>query len=164
MPRNVSVQFKEDVHAQETGEVYATLLKIEHADLPQPLLVCDQPSGVTLSGETYTYYPFTIALPDDRDGAMPEVQLQLSDIGVDRNILAALRTIDSPPTLRIFVGRVPPGGGDVEVEYAPLPFVWRALDYDAATIQGVLKMDQNFLDEAYPGHFFLPADGFGSVL
>lgn len=164
MPRSVSVQFKRDAFAQETGEVYATLVKIEHADLPQPLFLCDQPAGVTLSGDSYLYYPFSLQLPDDESGKLPEVQFVVSDIGMDRNILAALREIDSPPTLTLFVGRVPPGGGDVEVEYAPLPFVWRAMDYDIESIRGVLKMDQNFLDEAFPGTFFLPADGFPGVL
>jgi len=97
--RTVSSTFKAAFFAQETGEVPLILLEISHADLSATIRLVNNTEDVDSNGETYTAFPFQINLPyDDEEGVMPTVQLEVCN--VDRTIVEAIRSIDSPPTVK----------------------------------------------------------------
>lgn len=151
MTRSVSTTFKQAVAAQETGEAFLVLLTISHADLAAPIRVSSDAVNTTSRGETYVAFPFDLALPDDNRSSAPRARLTIDN--VDRQIVEAMRLIQSPPTVLMEVVLA----SDPDTVEAEFPaFKLRSVEVDILTVRGDLTIEL-FEDEPYPAGSFVPS-------
>jgi len=64
-----------------TGEEPVYLLEINHDQLTDPLRVVGDTDDLVSNGDTYTAYPFRIALPSDIDHELPRATLTIDNVG-----------------------------------------------------------------------------------
>ena len=148
--RSTSLTFREAIYSQQTNEVFIVLVEIDHDDFASPIRVCNNSEDITSNGNVYVAYPFQIELPSDEDGDIPQAQLVIDN--VDRSLTEAIRSIQSPPTVRIMVVLV----SDPDTVEIDLPgFVFTNISYDVMTITGIISIE-NFLNEPFPGDIFTP--------
>lgn len=153
MARTVSALLKAVVTAQQTGEVILAIVSISHASIINgPLRVVNDLQNLTSNGNTYTAFPFQVRLPDDHEDALPKVRLVLDN--VDRSIVQAIRGIppSSPPTVQIDL--VLASQPDL-VELSFHELMLREVSYDAFTVEGDLRLDDDDL-EPFPADSFTP--------
>jgi hypothetical protein len=150
-PRTLSVPALRAITAQETGEVFLILITITHDDLADPLYFVNNTENITSRGHEFLGWPFEIALPDEREDALPTVQLRIDN--VDRRILEGIRGLPTAPTvlLEIVLASAP----DV-VEAGPINFTLRGVEYDALVITGTLA-PEDVLNEPAMQYSFTPA-------
>lgn len=152
MSRSVSAGFKEAVFAQETGEVFLILVTITHTDLPDPIRVVNNSENINSRGQTFIAYPFEITLPTDTENGNPRATLKIDN--VDREIVRAVRTIQTAPTVTLEI--VMASDPDVvEIEFPD--FQLQDVNYNSLTVEGTLGLEQ-FLAEPFPGDLFSPAN------
>src|SRR5512134_883732 len=125
MPRTLSAAAKAAIHAAQTAQVFLMLLTISHPSIVALRLVNDM-QDITSRGNLYQRFPFALTLPDESDDRLATVQLSVDN--VDRQIVQAVRTIQSPATatLEVILASAP----DV-VEAGPFDFTLRSVEYDA---------------------------------
>ena len=150
MSRTLSSTLKAAVYGQETDEVLVVLIEIDHADLANPIRVCSNAGDVVSNGNTFVAFPFELTLPDDQDNAAPRASLRIDN--VDRQIVQAIRTIGSPPSVRIMVV-LASDPDTIEADWDG--FTLRVASYDALTVAGEILTDA-FEDEPYPAASFTP--------
>lgn len=147
----VSTDFQQSAFAQETDDVWLILLTIEHTDLPATIRVVNNTEDVTSGGDTYTAFPFRIALPDSREGAPPRARLEIDN--TSREITQAIRSITSAPTVTIEIVRAA-DPDTIEVSWPN--FKLRNVRWDVGQVSGDLVL-VDFTTEPYPGLKFTPA-------
>jgi hypothetical protein len=123
LTRSLSLNFREAINAQESGELPIFLLTIDHDDLVSPILLSTDPTEIvsdiplaykTVSrGNDYSFLPMAVALPDEREGSAPRVQLRVSN--VTRDLVTLIRSTTTPARVKIelVLASAP---DDVEVE------------------------------------------------
>jgi len=151
MPRNLSVTAKRAIFDQFTDEVFLLLLKIEHSDLPAPILLVQGFEEVNHNGETYIPFPFKIGLPNQHSDQLSRVTLLIDNI--DRAILFAIRQITTPPSVSLNIVLA----SDPEtVEAGPFLFTWRETTYTSAILEAKLDFEDT-LNEQFPAASFTPS-------
>ncbi len=161
--RDNSVLFREAVYRPETGEIPVVLITLDHASLPDPIRVStDNGQTFEINGRTvrgtisngfqFVYCPVTISLPDDSEETISEASIEIDN--VERSVLAAVRSIQSPPTItmQIVLASTP---NIIEAQF--LNFKLVSVDADPLTISGKLSLG-NFLGEPYPGMSMNPSN------
>ncbi|MGM4891272.1 DUF1833 family protein [Tardiphaga sp. 839_C3_N1_4] len=157
----LSLNLREALFGQESGEVPIFLLEITHPELPEPIFLTTDPTtrlgtdplayGTISRGNTYLYAGIEVTIPDEQDKSPPASKLTIANVG--RDLVPLARSVNSPPSVKI------------EAVLASDPDVvemnWPALDmsnltYDASTLQFDLTMDA-LTSEAYPAGEFLPS-------
>ena len=81
--RNFSAAARENLLATSADEPFLVLLEITHADLAVPVRVVNDTQAMTSNGIEFIGCPFTVTLPDDVAGQMPQAQLEVDNIGRD---------------------------------------------------------------------------------
>ena len=147
MTRSVSDALKRAVYAAETEEVFIVLLTIAHAEMEEPFRLSSDAVDTVSRGETYYAYPFEVQLPDDSEKARITVD------NIDRNIVAAIRSISTWPTVTLEV--VLASDPDV-VEASFEDFQMREITYNSLVVEGTLSMEA-LLQEPYPAGTFNPS-------
>lgn len=150
MSRSLSATVKSAIYAHNTAEVFLFLLDISHADLSPTLRLVNNTVNVTSGGNTYTAFPFQIALPDDSEEGAPIVQVVFGD--VDQTIIPKLRVLKTAPdvTLKVVLN------SDLNTSIIPsMTFKLREFSYDAESVTAGLAFDY-ILDEIVPGYSFTP--------
>lgn len=94
MVRQVSQPALTGAYAQETAEVYLTLLTVTAADLPAALRFSSDNVDTTSRGDVYQAFPFRPVFPADQPGEIRPIQLAIDNI--DRQIVNALRSAREP--------------------------------------------------------------------
>lgn len=153
--RPVTARFLRETRAQETDAVFLLLVTIDHEALAEPIRVVDNNEDIESRGETYVAYPVEIVLPSlggDRPG---RARLRIDN--VDREIVATLRAITTPPTVTIeaIVAAQP---DTVEASFDALTLT--DAEWDALTVEGDLAYE-DLLNEPYPGVRYTPATAPG---
>lgn len=150
MPRNLSAVLKSALHAPETAEVVLSLLTISHPSISPPIRVVNNLTAVTSRGNSFVAFPFELALPDELEDRLARVSLSIDN--VDRQIVNAVRTITSPPT--VLLELVLPSAPDtVEADFT---FTLRDVEWNESTVTGQLYY-RNLLTRAFPAGRFTPA-------
>lgn len=152
MSRTPSLTFRQAVYSQDTEEVFIILLEISHDDLDAPIRICNAGVDITSNGNQFVYYPFALNLPDDDADSVPQAQLTIDN--VDLQQVEAIRSIQSPPSVRIMVvlASTP---NTIEVDFSD--FIINNIKYDAMTITGTLTIE-DFYSEPVPGDYFVPSE------
>ena len=149
--RGVSNVFKSAVFGQETDEAFLVLLKIDHADLSEPIRVSSDGINTVSNGETFVAYPFELSLPSNPETGISQAQLTIDNVSQD--IITSIRNIIAPPsiTIQVVLASDP---DTIEVEFSG--FELQNVQYDALVISGTLTIE-SFMSEPYPGGSFLPS-------
>ena len=64
-----------------SGELPLVLLEIDHSGLSEPIRVVGDTQDITVAGNLYVAFPFSISLPDDFDGRLPKATLTIDNVG-----------------------------------------------------------------------------------
>ncbi len=140
------------IYQAQTDEVFILLLTIRASGLSEPIRVSSDARNTVSRDNLYLAFPFQIGLISEREDQVPEIALQIDN--VDRSIIAALRGLNSPPTVTIEIVLA----SDLDtLQYNPLDLTMRSADYDSQTIQARLY-PENIMNQAVPGRIFSPAD------
>lgn len=135
--RTISARAIESAFAQETDEVWLTLLTIEHKSLPEPLRFVNNWESITSRGELYIAFPFEIELPEQDPESSGEARIRFDNI--DRQIVQTVRSISDPPeiTLEIILASQP---STIEASFSGLTL--RNVEYDVNTVSGILRFEE----------------------
>lgn len=150
MSRSLSTVAKIAIFSQETAEVFLLLLTIAHPNLSPPIRVVNNQQDITSGGDTYTAFPFEITLPDEKEESIPWMRLAIDN--VDKQIVQAMRSLTSPPTITLTVV-LASQPDTVEVSFTG--FVLRDVTHNALVVEGSLMLE-DVLNEAYSQHSFTP--------
>lgn len=150
--RPLSSVARRALFAQETDQVFLLLLTIAHPSLTASIRCVDNTEDIVSRGETYIAFPFEITLPDERDETPPRMRLRIDN--VDRSIVQAVRTIQSPPTITLEVV-LAASPSTIEARFDG--FQLRQTTYDALTVEGDLEAEA-VLSEPFPAGSFIPSD------
>lgn len=149
--KQISATALEAVLAQQTGELFLTVVKITHPDIGTPLRYVNDHVALNRAGEVYNPAAFEFRLPNDREDNVPTGEILLDN--VDRQIIQAVRPLKAAPEIEVnIVLRSQPE----TVEIGPLEFKLRRFDYNAQIIRGRLAYDEDFLTSGVPKYTFSP--------
>lgn len=152
-PRALSPAAVRALTAQETGEIFLLCVTITHDHLPAPLCFVNNTEDIVRNGTTFYGWPFEVALPDEREDALPMVQLRIDNI--DRRIMEGIRALTTAPSVMVEV--VLASALDAPPEAGPADFSLRGIEYDALTITGTLA-PPDVLNEPAMMWSFTPAN------
>ena len=159
--RVLSLNFRQALFAQESGEVPIFLLTITHPDLADPIRLTTDPTERkstdplvyrTMSrGEEFLFAGVDVTLPDEQDKAPPSSKLSIAN--VTRELIPLARSVSTPPSVKIeaVLASAP---DDVEMTWPAMDMT--NLTYDATFLQFDLTMD-SLVTEPYPSGTFSPA-------
>jgi hypothetical protein len=143
MSRDVSAAFIAACNAAETGEGFYVLITIEHEDLPAAIRLNNSGATLVSRGETFLACPVQVTLTDDTEDRPPQAKLVMDNI--DRTMVAAVRSINSPCTVTLEVVK----DSDLDTVEAELTdFQLRDVTYNALTIEGTLSLEALFSEPA----------------
>lgn len=156
MPRVLSLNARQAMNAQETGDTPITLVTISHADLEDPIRLSSDPTlrlaidplryGTISNDEEYDFVLMAAELPDDKEDAPPSVSL--SFVNVARDMASLFRAVTSPARIDL-VQVMASAPDDPLITYLDL----RAMNvtYDADRV--VLEVGRDaMLNEPWPAH------------
>lgn len=159
--RVLSLNMRQALFSQETGEIVIFLLTITHPELEAPIYLSTDPTtrfsdvplvyGTTSRGVQFFYAGIDITLPDEQDKAPPASKLTIAN--VTRELIPLARSVSTPPSVKIEAVLA----SDVD----GVEMIWPAMDmsnltYDASFLQFDLTMDA-LVTEPYPSGTFSPA-------
>lgn len=137
MSRTISALLRSALYSQESGEVAVVLFTMTHVDWPGTFRVCTDPTtrlsdtpltyGIVSNGQTFTYHPMQVSLPDDIDERAPTARLVIDNI--NRDLVAFARTVQGP------------GACTIQIVLASTPNVVE-ITFPALDIRGVSGNDQ----------------------
>lgn len=148
----ISNAVKAALFKQETEEVFLVLLTIDHPELSNPIRLVNNTEDITSNGNLFTAFPFKIVMPLADPNSQPRASIEVDNI--DRQIVTAIRTITSSPTvtLQVIMASAP---NTIEVEFTD--FKLQDTSYNGFTVSGTLSME-NYLLEPYPADQFVPSN------
>lgn len=143
------------MNAQDTGEVFLTLLTMTHPSIAVPLCFVNDMSSLVSNGVTYMAYPFDIPFPELGADTLPTLTLTIDN--VDQSIWAALKTITTPIDVTIsWVLKSHPDN----VEGGPLFLRMTTTEVSMSTISGTLSFE-DLLNEPFPYDSYVPSTAPG---
>lgn len=149
MARDLTLTAREALFSQETSEVFLILIDISHPDITDLHFVKNN-EDITHNGTTYKAFNFEIPMPSEEDGSITEVDLVIDN--VDRQIVDAIRSIDTEPTVTM---KIVLNSDTDTVEAGPFDFKLNEAEYDILKVSGKLGMP-SVLEEGFPGVNFTP--------
>ena len=152
MTRSLSDASKQALYAPETAEAFLILLTLDHEGLAEPIRVTSDAVNTVSRGETFIAYPFDLTLPDDEENKSPRARLVIDNI--DRQIVAVLRSLATPPTMKIEIIRAA-DPDTVEATFEDFRLI--NVTYDSSVIEGELAIE-DFTAEPYPAASFTPGN------
>ena len=152
----INDSLKAEAWASESDQPFL-LLKIDHADLAQPIRVVNNKEDVISNGETFVGFPFEIPLPDNIEDAPPRTRLQISN--VSREIGQAIRLINTPASVTLEIVQQ----SDLDTIQFTFPGMRLTnAQLDALTVTGDLSFE-DLVREPYPSKTFSPAEYPGLI-
>lgn len=143
------------INAQNTGETFLTLLKMNHASFDAPLYFINDFQGVTSNGIDYVAWPFDLPFPEIGSDTLPNLTLTIDNI--DQSIAAALKGILTPIDVTLqWVLRATPD----TVEGGPLYLRMRSTEVGLVSISGSLIFE-DLMNEPFPYDSYVPATAPG---
>jgi hypothetical protein len=148
--RSLSSWFRTEAQAQQTGDVYVTLLEITYTGASSTLYLVNNYQDIESNGNTYTAFPFVFTPPEEGD--TPRSIARISFDNVDRSMAE-------------FVGEVPVNT-DIKVKEILLnaehsdplttagheitrDYVWKNISIDRKVVSGDLEY-LAYLNYAFP--------------
>jgi hypothetical protein len=156
MARNFSEAATASINAQETDEVWLTLLTISSPELEQPLRFVNNKASVTSRGNLFLAFPFDVEFPGQDEQNPGEARLVIDNI--DRQIVNFVRSISTPPkvTMEVVLGS---SLDTVEASFSNMTL--RNVSYNVTSVTGILRFEDIVIEpvtfamtpERFPGQF-----------
>lgn len=143
-----SVDFRTSARAAETGDAWLPLITISHAAFADRHITSD--ADIVSRGARFRGYPLSLSLPKDTDDGMLDGGFEVED--VNRNLIDAIRTANSPPTVLIEIVRAA-APGIVEFTYSSLELT--DIDIDGIRLAAVVGL-ADFRTEPIPADAMTP--------
>lgn len=161
--RKVSKKLRKHVQSEVSTSVQVALLTLKHESLSEPIRASSDPTervgktaeniiyGTRSRGNVYYYVGFDYTMPNDEDGASPQVSITLNY--VTRDVIEAIESMGTGPVTV-----------DMEICFADSPDVVEIgiygmqltdITYDHSTVTGTISRDLLF-QEPYPFRSFIP--------
>jgi hypothetical protein len=167
MTIGVSLNFRTQAWAQETGVVVICLLTITHDDLDEPILLstdptqrlyeygADQVYGTVSRGDDYVFFPMSLKLPDDTDDGPRSMTIEIDNVG--REYMETLRSISGQPKVNTEIVL----SNDLDTVEAAWPeFLITHISANAGTVTMPLTME-TLNNEPFPSMSFTPGSAPG---
>lgn len=164
MPRILSNTARRAMYAQESSEVWITLITISHPNFVEDIRVCDDATellpvagirGIVSRGDEFMYVPFSLTLPSSDDTGVATAVLSIDNI--DRRVIKAVREADSALAVKIeIILASDPESVEIEIDDFRLAIV----PYDAFTVSGELTQEYYEL-EPFPHQRVTPSNFAG---
>ena len=152
MSRTLSATGLASMLANETAEEWIILLTISHVSF-STVRLARRSINIVSNGETFNSRYFELTWPDQTPNNIPQWQLSL-DI-VDQAVLAELRAITTPPTVRIDLIRA--SSPDTIEMTTGDDYKLRNMRYISTTMTAEISME-DLLDEGFPSGRILPSN------
>lgn len=149
------------MYAQETEEVFVLLLEVSTAGEPIRVALDSENLDTKLTVDgidthstavTFAGGYFGIELPEEAGENISSVRVSIDN--VDRAIVAAIRSANTPPDCNMWV--VLRSSPDV-VEAGPYYLTLESASYDAMTVTGELAFE-DVTNRRYPAHEYTPSN------
>lgn len=147
--RTLSTTAREAIYAQQTDEVFLTILEITHDDIQVPIRIVNDYSNIVSNGNTYTAFPFQISLPKESEEIS---RASVSFDNVSRELIDEIRSIETPPSISLSI--ILADSPDT-IEVGPFNFILTNATYNQFTIQAELNFE-DILNQNYPADTFTP--------
>lgn len=122
--------------SEDTDEVWLAMLTISHESLDDDIRVVKNNENIVSNGQTFLAYDFELELPEERPDRPGEARLRIDN--TDKRIVEAVRSINSPPDVRIDI--VLASDPDTfEVTFQDLKM--RNVEYDVSFVTGTLVFE-----------------------
>jgi hypothetical protein len=149
--RTIGTTAMKGLLAQSTELVFIDLIQVDHEDLPEPLYFCANTVDFVSGGHTWIAAPIRLELPQEPSDQVPTARLSVAN--VDRILIAAIRQLQSPPTITAkIVHDVFPNA----VQYGPVSMRALSVQYDRDMIVFELGFD-SLTNEPFPFLTLSPA-------
>lgn len=148
MRATLSTQMLAAAHAQSTGEVVLTLVKLTQEGWDDAICIVSNWEPVTHQSDIYEPMAFLLSLPDEKAKGVPVMQWAADN--VDRRLVEALRTVSGAVSARIVWVLA---SSPEHIEIGPFEVEMHAAQYDAQQISGTLGIEP-ILDTQF-GHMVM---------
>lgn len=150
----ISLDFRQEMHGEQSGAVPILLLTFSHPALPSPARISSDRTGrlsespliygTVSRGQEYPWVPLSYILPDDNDQAPPELRISIA--AVDRSIYPVIRSSPEPATVTMELVY----DGDLDtVQISVSGLKTQAAPYDEAQVSIVMGQD-DFATVGFP--------------
>ena len=89
------------VFAEETEEVFISLLEFDDAQTGTLIYATDSSVNVSYASNLYVAFPFELTLPPDDGESIPTTKIRLSNVSLD--LMNLLRGMIDPPRVRVTI-------------------------------------------------------------
>jgi hypothetical protein len=159
--RVLSLNFRQALFAQESGEVPIFLLTITHPSLASPIYLSTDPTEryqdtppayrTVSRAINFLYAGVDVTIPDEQDKSPPASKLTIAN--VTRDLIPLARSVSTPPSVKI-EAVLASDPDTVEMNWPAMDM--SNLQYDANQLVFDLTMDA-LVTEPYPSGSFNPA-------
>ncbi|USZ48140.1 DUF1833 family protein [Halomonas sp. DN3] len=150
--RSISADTMRELFAQNSGAMMLACVQFTHAQMSEPARIVNNTENIQFNGQTYIGLPFELTLPSDTEERIPTVEMRVDN--VDRTLVDLLRSVDSPPGVRLDIVRVQ--GGAVTPEIGPLDFVLLNSDIGVDVVTLSIGYAMDILNEPAVAEIFNP--------
>lgn len=164
MTRVTSVDFLNEAYSEETGIAIILLIKIDHADLDEPIYLSTDPTqrlstetteivyGTVSRGTNYVFLPLRLTLPDEDEEGPGDMKIELDNI--HQSLVPTLRSLSSPATFNVEMVT----SDDVDTVLATWPeYLLTNASYNIETITANLTLETLY-SEPFPAGTFTPSE------
>lgn len=157
MARSIPTTVVQAMNAQTTGQVFLVLLELSHSTISTIRLV-NNTENITYGGQTYTTFPFSVALPPD--DAESQYQARISIDNANRFLVQSARelsaTRERAKIKLIVVSDISSGvANETLLTINDLEVV--AISYTAEAMDITCRVE-SLLSESWPGYSFTPTN------
>lgn len=157
--RQVSTTALQAMLAQDSAEVFVPLLRIEHPDLAEPILLAYNTETVSRSDGDYLPYAFQINLPKQVEDETPQLSVTVDN--TDLVINDKIRSLVGKPSVTFMVVLA---SSPNTVEAGPFEMSLQQATADAQTITGTLGYEDDLFSQETPCGRYLPTNSPGLYL
>ncbi|MGH9887418.1 MAG: DUF1833 family protein [bacterium] len=150
MPLSWTAAAKVAALAAQTDAAFWFLLEISHETFPEPYRFVNNTEVVHRLGFDWNPAFFEGTLPEEGPSGATQTKLMIENI--DRSLLDALRPLETPLNVNVYVAT----SADEDAIVGPYEFTWREHQFDATAIIGGLQGD-DILNSRWPRHEFTPS-------
>jgi hypothetical protein len=157
--RQVSTTALQAMLAQDSAEVFIPLLRIEHPDLADPILLAYNTETVSRSDGDYLPYAFQINLPKQVEDETPTLSVTVDN--TDLEINDKIRSLVGKPSVTFMVVLA---SSPNTVEAGPFEMSLQQATADAQTITGTLGYEDDIFSQSCPAQTYSPPSDPGLFL
>lgn len=148
--RSLSSWFRTEAQAQQTGDVYVTLLEVTYTGSSETLYLVNNYQNIESNGNTYIAFPFVFTPPDEGD--MPRSIATITFDNVDRTIAELVASVPTNTDIKIkeiLLNVEHSDSGTTAGHEITRDYIWKNITINRKAISGDLEY-LAYLQYAFP--------------